>query len=74
MKKESLTNEIEWFCHHAVTERLLTKEACVSVIEAIEENGLKVSLDLGSYTCYAQGRNEIDEAICFLRDHGDPVL
>ena len=46
MKKESLTNEIEWFCHHAVTERLLTKEACVSVIEAIEANGLKVSLDL----------------------------
>ncbi|MBQ7649580.1 MAG: PilT/PilU family type 4a pilus ATPase, partial [Victivallales bacterium] len=46
MKKESLTNEIEWFCHHAVTERLLTKEVCVSVIEAIEANGLSVSLDL----------------------------
>ena len=46
MKKESITKEIDWFCHHVVSDRLMTKETCVAVLEAIEENGLTPTLDL----------------------------
>ena len=46
MKKESITKEIDWFCHHVVSERLMTKESCVAVLEAIEENGLAPDLEL----------------------------
>lgn len=46
MKKESLTREIDWFCHHAVSERLLSREECVAIMDAIEENGLKADLTL----------------------------
>ena len=46
MKKESLTKEIEWFCTQAVTEKLLTPDDCVAVINAIEENNIPVTLDI----------------------------
>ena len=46
MKKESITKEIDWFCHHVVSERLMTKESCVAVLDAIEENGLTPNLEL----------------------------
>ncbi|MBR4675629.1 MAG: PilT/PilU family type 4a pilus ATPase [Victivallales bacterium] len=46
MKKESITKEIDWFCHHVVSERLMSKESCVAVLEAIEENGLTPNLEL----------------------------
>ena len=46
MKKESITKEIDWFCHHVVSERMMTKESCVAVLDAIEENGLTPNLDL----------------------------
>ena len=46
MKKESITKEIDWFCHHVVSERMMTKESCVAVLDAIEENGLSPNLDL----------------------------
>ncbi|MBR0458289.1 MAG: PilT/PilU family type 4a pilus ATPase [Victivallales bacterium] len=46
MKKESISKEIEWFCTQAVTEGLLTRESCVMVIEAIEENNLAVELNI----------------------------
>ena len=46
MKKESITKEIDWFCHHVVSDRMMTKESCVAVLDAIEENGLTPNLDL----------------------------
>ncbi|MBQ9367633.1 MAG: PilT/PilU family type 4a pilus ATPase [Victivallales bacterium] len=46
MKKESITKEIDWFCHHVVSDRMMTKDSCVAVLDAIEENGLTPNLDL----------------------------
>ena len=46
MNKELLTKEIEWLCFHAVGEGILSKEQCIAVMEAIEENGLTADLQL----------------------------
>ena len=46
MNKDLLTKEIEWLCFHAVGEGILSKEQCIAVMEAIEENGLTADLQL----------------------------
>ena len=46
MNKNLLTKEIEWLCFHAVGEGILSKEQCIAVMEAIEENGLTADLQL----------------------------
>ncbi|MBO4513025.1 MAG: PilT/PilU family type 4a pilus ATPase [Victivallales bacterium] len=46
MNRDLLTKEIEWLCFHAVGEGILSKEQCIAVMEAIEENGLTADLQL----------------------------
>lgn len=46
MNNASITKEIDWFCYHVVAEKLLTREACIAVLEAIEGENLVPDLDL----------------------------
>lgn len=46
MNNASITKEIDWFCYHIVAEKLLTREDCVAVLEAIEGEKLAPDLDL----------------------------
>ncbi|HQL88311.1 MAG: PilT/PilU family type 4a pilus ATPase [Lentisphaerae bacterium] len=45
MNNASITKEIDWFCYHVVAEKLLTREACIAVLEAFEEANLAPDLD-----------------------------
>ena len=46
MNNASITKEIDWFCYHVVAEKLLSKEDCVAVLEAIEAEKLAPDLTL----------------------------
>lgn len=46
MNYQAIPKDVDWFCHHLVADKLLTKEQCVTAIEAIEKSKQPVSLRL----------------------------
>ena len=46
MNNRFVSKEIDWFCHHAVSEGLLDATSCISVMEAIEEAKITPELDI----------------------------
>lgn len=44
MKKESITNEIDWFCFHLVKDKIVNKALCVQIIETLEAAGMVPSI------------------------------
>ncbi|MBR6057729.1 MAG: PilT/PilU family type 4a pilus ATPase [Victivallales bacterium] len=46
MNYQAIPKDVDWFCHHLVTDKLLTKEQCIKAIEAIEKSGQAVTLRL----------------------------
>ena len=46
MNKTMVNKEIDWFCHHAVTEGLLDAASCHAVLDAINEAGMEAELPL----------------------------
>ncbi|MBR5839954.1 MAG: hypothetical protein IKZ84_15550, partial [Victivallales bacterium] len=46
MNYQAIPKDVDWFCYHLATEKLLAKEQCVTAIEAIEKSKQAVSLRL----------------------------
>lgn len=40
MNKANITKELDWFCHHIVSERMMSREDCIRVIEELENNAV----------------------------------
>ena len=46
MNYQAIPKDVDWFCYHLATDKLLTKEQCITAIEAIEKSKQAVSLRL----------------------------
>lgn len=46
MNEKNITKHIDWFCYHVVSEKLLSAEDCIAVLEAIEGENLTPTVDL----------------------------
>jgi len=46
MENRIISKEIDWFCHHAVSEGLLDAPSCIAVMDAIDEAKITPELDI----------------------------
>ncbi|HQL10142.1 MAG TPA: hypothetical protein PLE35_11115, partial [Lentisphaeria bacterium] len=46
MNEKNITKHIDWFCYHVVSEKLLSAEDCIAVLDAIEGENLTPTVDL----------------------------
>jgi twitching motility protein PilT len=46
MNEKNITKHIDWFCYHVVSEKLLSAEDCLAVLEAIEGESLTPTVEL----------------------------
>ncbi len=46
MNEKNITKHIDWFCYHVVSEKLLSADDCIAVLDAIEGENLTPTVDL----------------------------
>ena len=46
MNYQAIPKDVDWFCYHLAADKLLTKEQCITAIEANEKSRQPVSLRL----------------------------